>query len=226
MVSSPDRFEKARELARIIRDQGQYRWVGVYDVGLEEVAIISWSGPSAPAYPTFSISRGLTASAISEKRPVIVGDVRNDPRYLTAFGSTLSEIIIPVLDSSTAVIGTIDVESERANAFSVEDCEFLEQCAQAALPLWSGQAVSPARPDNREANAVASDSSERELPTTADGRVGGSFDRKACSTWPSGPLSMAASPTPRRSESPAARSGLRGLRRSLPDDRESIEGRS
>jgi putative methionine-R-sulfoxide reductase with GAF domain len=136
MASSEDRFEKARELARIIRDHGQYRWVGVYDVGLEEVTIISWSGPGAPAYPTFSISRGITASVIREKRPVIVGDVRNDRRYLTAFGSTLSEIIIPVLDDSTAVLGTIDVESERANAFSGDDCEFLEQCAQAALPLW------------------------------------------------------------------------------------------
>jgi putative methionine-R-sulfoxide reductase with GAF domain len=49
--------------------------------------------------------------------------VRNDCRYLTAFGSTLSEVIIPVLDHSPAVIGTIDVESERANAFSDVDRE-------------------------------------------------------------------------------------------------------
>jgi putative methionine-R-sulfoxide reductase with GAF domain len=62
--------------------------------------------------------------------------VRNDRQYLTAFGSTLSEIIVPVLDNSTAVIGTIDVESERANAFSDDDSELLEQCAKAALPLW------------------------------------------------------------------------------------------
>jgi putative methionine-R-sulfoxide reductase with GAF domain len=136
VASSEDRFTKARELARIIRGHGQYRWVGVYDVGLEEVAILSWSGPGAPAHPTFSINRGLTASVIREKRPVIVGDVRNDCRYLTAFGSTLSEAIIPVLDHSTAVIGTIDVESERANAFSDVDRYFLEQCAKAALPLW------------------------------------------------------------------------------------------
>jgi putative methionine-R-sulfoxide reductase with GAF domain len=137
VMSAADRFEKARQLARIIRDHGQYHWVGVYEVGLEEVAIISWCGPSAPAYPTFSKNRGLTASVINEKRPVIVGDVRNDPRYLTAFSSTLSEIIVPVLDSSKAVIGTIDVESERVNAFSVDDCQLLEQCAQSALPLWS-----------------------------------------------------------------------------------------
>jgi hypothetical protein len=67
VASSEDRFTKARELARIIRDRGQYRWVGAYDVGLERVAIISWSGPGAPAYPTFSINRGLTASVIREK---------------------------------------------------------------------------------------------------------------------------------------------------------------
>jgi putative methionine-R-sulfoxide reductase with GAF domain len=138
VVSSQDRFEKARELARIIREHGQYRWVGLYDVGLERVAIISWSGPNPPAYPTFVISQGLTASVINEKRSVIVGDVRCDSRYLTAFDSTLSEIIVPVLDSSTAVIGTIDVESERANAFTVDDCKLLEQCAKAARPLWLG----------------------------------------------------------------------------------------
>ncbi len=68
---------------------------------------------------------------------MVVGDVRNDPRYLTAFGSTLSEIIIPVLDGNNVVIGTIDVESEEANAFSEEDWRILEECARVARPLWA-----------------------------------------------------------------------------------------
>ena len=59
------------------------------------------------------------------------------PRYLTAFGSTLSEIIVPVVGPvGGRVIGTVDVESERANAFSASDQQMIEQCAQAALPLW------------------------------------------------------------------------------------------
>jgi hypothetical protein len=78
-ANSEDRLTKARELARIIRDHGQYRWVGVYDVGPEEVAIFGWSGPDAPAHPTFPSTRGLTASAISQGAPVVVADVRNDP---------------------------------------------------------------------------------------------------------------------------------------------------
>ena len=98
---------------------------------------VAWSGPGAPEHPTFPVSQGLTGAAIREKKAVIVGDVRNDPRYLTAFGSTLSEIIVPVLGPvGGRVIGTVDVESERPNAFSASDQQMIEQCAQAALALW------------------------------------------------------------------------------------------
>ena len=130
------RADKAKHLAEGIRKLGDYRWVGIYDVGMEEVAILAWSGPGAPEFPNFPVSKGLTGAAIAGKRAVICGDVRNDARYLTAFGSTLSEIIVPVLSPSGAVIGTVDVESERADAFSDRDRETIEQCIAAALPLW------------------------------------------------------------------------------------------
>ena len=136
-ASGGDRAERAKRLAEMIRKLGDYRWVGIYDVGAEVVSIIAWSGPSAPEHPKFPVGKGLTSSAIEQKRAVVVGDVRNDPRYLTAFGTTVSEIIVPVLSPGDGiVIGTVDVESERANAFSARDQQMIEQCAQAALPLW------------------------------------------------------------------------------------------
>ena len=136
-ASGGDRAERAKRLAELIRKLGDYRWVGVYDVGTENVSIIAWSGPGAPEHPTFPVSKGLTGAAIREKRAIVVGDVRNDPRYLTAFGSTLSEIVVPVFaPGEQRVIGTVDVESEQANAFSSRDQQLIEQCAQAALPLW------------------------------------------------------------------------------------------
>jgi L-methionine (R)-S-oxide reductase len=132
-----DRAERAKRLAELIRKLGDYRWVGVYDVGSENVSIIAWSGPSAPEYPTFPVTKGLSGAAIQQRKAVVVGDVRNEPRYLTAFGNTLSEIIVPVLaPGEDRVIGTIDVESEQANAFGPRDQQMIEQCAQAALPLW------------------------------------------------------------------------------------------
>lgn len=35
-----------------------------------------------------------------------------------------------------AVVGTIDVESERIDAFTQDDVAFLERCAKKLLPLW------------------------------------------------------------------------------------------
>jgi putative methionine-R-sulfoxide reductase with GAF domain len=136
-AGADDRAVRAKRLAELIRKLGDYRWVGVYDVYAESVSIIGWNGPGAPEHPTFPASQGLTGAAIATKKAVNVGDVRNDPRYLSAFGDTLSEIIVPVLDpSGERVIGTVDVESERANAFGSSDQRMIEQCAQAALPLW------------------------------------------------------------------------------------------
>src|SRR5947207_15938879 len=121
------RVEKAKKLADLLREIRGYRWVGIYDVSDAMVSIVAYGGPGAPAYPQFPITKGLTGPAIREKKSVMAGDVRNDPRYLTAFGSTRSEIIIPVLDEKTgAVIGTIDVESEQVNAFSHADQKMLE----------------------------------------------------------------------------------------------------
>jgi len=136
-ASGGDRVERAKRLADLIRRLGDYRWVGVYDVGPETVSIIAWSGPREPQYSTFSVSEGLTGAVVRDKKPVVVGDVRNDPRYLTALASTVSEIIVPVLaPGGDRVIGTVDVESEQVNAFGPRDQQRIEQCAQAALPLW------------------------------------------------------------------------------------------
>jgi putative methionine-R-sulfoxide reductase with GAF domain len=136
-ASGGDRAARAGRLAEMIRKLGEYRWVGVYDVDEENVSIIGWNGPSAPEHLTFPITKGLTGAAIHDKKAVNVGDVLNDPRYLTAFGNTVSEMIVPVLaPGGGRVIGTVDVESERANAFGASDLQMIEQCAQAALPLW------------------------------------------------------------------------------------------
>ena len=136
-ASGGDRAGRAKRLAELIRKLGEYRWVGVYDVDDQQVSIIAWDGPGAPEYRQFPATKGLTGAAIHQKKAVVVGDVRNDPRYLTAFGSTVSEIIVPVMAPGTdRVIGTVDVESAQADAFSSGDQQMIEQCAQAALPLW------------------------------------------------------------------------------------------
>jgi|SRR5579863_1575911 len=128
-----------QQIADLIRQSGNHRWVGLYEVDATaaEVRNLVFSGPGAPAHPVFPLHQGLTGAALREKRTVNAGDVAADPRYLTAFGTTRSEIIVPVFDRATnAVVGTIDVESEQLHAFSDEDQIFLEDCSEAIGSFW------------------------------------------------------------------------------------------
>jgi L-methionine (R)-S-oxide reductase len=139
LASKADRAVKAAQIAEAIRTAGCYRWVGLYDVdhtrGL--VSNIAWSGPAAPAYPTFPITKGLTSRAIAEKRTVNVGDAASDPNYLTALNTTRSEIILPILNKAGIVIGTLDVESEQPNAFTFAKQAELEECALLLTSFWT-----------------------------------------------------------------------------------------
>jgi hypothetical protein len=73
---------RARRLAELIRAGTGRRWVGIYGVSEGEVRNLGWSGPAAPAYPTFPITDGLTGAAVLACASVLSNDVANDPRYL------------------------------------------------------------------------------------------------------------------------------------------------
>jgi putative methionine-R-sulfoxide reductase with GAF domain len=141
LALNEDRVTKAKRIAEAIREAGAYRWVGIYDVNIRSglVSNIVWSGPNAPAYPVFPITKGLTSRAITDRKTVNVGDVASDPSYLTALDSTRAEIIVPILDDTgDHVIGTIDVESEHLNAFDSTAQALLEECAHMLTNFCTG----------------------------------------------------------------------------------------
>jgi L-methionine (R)-S-oxide reductase len=137
LASVDSRATKAERAAALIRRAGPYRWVGIYEVLPEEIAVIAWSGPGAPAHPRFPRTAGLNGAAVGTGEPVIVQDVASDPRYLTTLSGTRAEAVIPVKSAAGEVVGTIDVESERADAFTDADRTLLEACAAALAPLWT-----------------------------------------------------------------------------------------
>jgi L-methionine (R)-S-oxide reductase len=133
------RTARAEFAVETIRTAKSYRWVGIYEVDArwDSVSNIAWSGPSAPANPAFPISKGLTSRAIAGKKTVNVGDVTKHSDYITALGGTQSEIIVPIPDATgDRVLGTIDVESEKLNAFDSAAQAFLEECASILKGLW------------------------------------------------------------------------------------------
>ncbi len=133
------RAERARLIAAVIREVTGHRWVGIYAVAAGEVANLAWSGPAPPTHPSFPAHAGLTAAAIRTRAPVVSGDVGGDPRYLQALPTTASEMIVPVVVDG-AVVGTLDVESDRADAFGAADRMALERIAAALADLYGAPA--------------------------------------------------------------------------------------
>jgi len=119
--------KRMRQLVEMIRAARADRWVAVYKIVKNEFVILADTGNEPPAYPRFPITQGLCGAALESGKPVIVGDVHHDPRYLPAFHTTRSEIIVPMTNEHRRILGMLDAESEKLNAFGEEDRQFLER---------------------------------------------------------------------------------------------------
>ena len=134
---SETRDDTARAIGAAIAEVRGYDFVGVYDIAEGEVRAVGWTG-EAPRHVRFPVERGLCGAAARSGQTVVVNDVSADPRYLTTSTATRSEMIVPVIDPATHdVVGTIDVASNRTDAFSAEDRDLVEDCARAMLDFWT-----------------------------------------------------------------------------------------
>jgi putative methionine-R-sulfoxide reductase with GAF domain len=107
--SESPRTERARAVAEMIRSARNYRWLGIYDVDDDDVALIGDAGESP-------------AAEAARSRATVVGG---------------AEIVVPILGAESGiVIGTIDAQRERLDASVADDVAFLEECAAALRPLY------------------------------------------------------------------------------------------
>lgn len=69
---------------------------------------------------TIPLGEGITGTAAAQRQPILVRDVRNEPRYLSALDAVRAELAAPMLVRGK-LVGVIDLESTRLNAFSEQD---------------------------------------------------------------------------------------------------------
>ncbi|MBM3736881.1 MAG: GAF domain-containing protein [Acidobacteria bacterium] len=74
------------------------------------------------------LDEGLTGVAASARMPVVVGDVGADPRYLPVLDAIQSEMAVP-MTVGNRLVGVIDVQSARRNAYTGEDSALLQLIA-------------------------------------------------------------------------------------------------
>ena len=118
-----------KRMVEMIRTARGYRWVGVYKLTRGELVIVAGTGDDPPCYRRFPATQGLCGAAVESLETVVVHDVRKDVRYLPTFGTTLSEIVVPIISKTERPVGVIAAESEKLKAFTKEDREVLERVA-------------------------------------------------------------------------------------------------
>lgn len=76
------------------------------------------------------LDRGVCGAAARTRQTQRVDDVRTFPGYIACSASTLSEIVVPVLDSRGRLLAVLDVDSGRLAAFDDIDQYYLETLCQ------------------------------------------------------------------------------------------------
>ena len=77
---------------------------------------------------TLTLKEGITGAAAALREPILVGDVRNDPRYLSSIDAVRTEMAVPMV-ARQKLVGVIDVQSTRLNAYTEYDRALLRLIA-------------------------------------------------------------------------------------------------
>jgi signal transduction histidine kinase len=87
--------------------------------------------PANAAELKLRVGEGITGWVARTGKPARVGDVRQDPRYVLLRPEVRSELAVP-LEVEGEVRGVLNVDSDRAEAFSAEDLALLSALARQA----------------------------------------------------------------------------------------------
>jgi sigma-B regulation protein RsbU (phosphoserine phosphatase) len=130
--------ELLTRIAQLTRRVIDYRTFGILLVNEEanelEMKVAVRYGDTV-AVPRVKLGVGLVGYAALHKRPVLVPDVENDPRYIRVVDDARSELVIPLMLKDRC-IGVFDLESPELDAFSKHHVEILTLLAsQAAVAI-------------------------------------------------------------------------------------------
>ncbi|MEM9395159.1 MAG: GAF domain-containing protein [Pseudomonadota bacterium] len=110
----------------------RFDWVGFYRVTAPEMLTI---GPYQGGHGCLTIpfSRGVCGAAARMRQVQLVPDVDAFPGHIACASSTRSELVLPVFDPDTQVIGVFDLDSDQPDAFSKEDASEIAQILAATF---------------------------------------------------------------------------------------------
>lgn len=135
LVQSDDLDTLIEQAVRMIRENFTYDHITLFLREGEELVLHGYDSvlPEGEidfeSFGRIPIDRGITGWVARHGEPLLVGDVLEDPRYLAGHPRIRSELAVPVAEGGQ-LLGVLNIESVRENAFTEEDQELLGSLAR------------------------------------------------------------------------------------------------
>jgi sigma-B regulation protein RsbU (phosphoserine phosphatase) len=124
--------ELLAKIPQLIARLTRFNAFSVYllDDALQELRIAYAVGypDGALATQRLRVGQGVVGAAVEEGRPILVNDIRREPRYLGPLRNMLSQLAVPMRRKGR-VIGALNLLSETTDAFTSQDEALLRQFA-------------------------------------------------------------------------------------------------
>lgn len=116
----------ATVVAELHHSDDRFDWTGFYRVTAPETLRI---GPYQGGHGCLQIpfSRGVCGAAARTRQTQLVPDVDAFPGHIACSSTTRSEIVLPVFGANGRLIGVLDIDSNRADAFTETDSAALRE---------------------------------------------------------------------------------------------------
>ncbi len=142
------------EIAELVKERFGYYFVGIFLLDESGNYMVARAGTGSAGRwlveQGFKLKvgeEGIIGWVAQHRRTACVNDVTLDPRYVSVdiISNTRSELVLP-LEVGTNLLGVLDVQSERAQAFSEDDVRVFESLAdQVAIAIQNAQIYSGER---------------------------------------------------------------------------------
>ncbi len=126
LQKSNDRTAHMATIAAVLHHKmPHFFWTGFYLLKDEDLIVGPYQGPVA--CQVLERGKGVCWAGVQRNDTVLVPDVEKFPGHIPCDSRSKSEIVLPVKDKDGTVIGVLDVDSDRPDAFDDVDAAGLEK---------------------------------------------------------------------------------------------------
>ena len=112
-----------------------FNWTGIYLLRGNFLELGPFLG-NASEHTLIEVGQGVCGTAVAENADQNVPDVRASSNYLACSIETRSELVVLIRDRNDRILGQIDIDSHKLDAFGSNEEAAVKQVARELGELW------------------------------------------------------------------------------------------